>query len=283
MRKRVLAGCIVELLRKRILCMDHSLQSTHLTMNELTSLPTADIEATVEAEGEHHIHLPGPSWWPLLLSVAILVAVAGLLFIPDNPWITIIAAPFVLVGILGWGLEDPMALPKEHSITSQEIADAQSRFQIGQDVVDRDGNWIGIVQARFSHYLLVDNDALLVKAYYIPHRFIEEGVKDNTLHLKVSETDLLQRGLDRVPDDLYEETPEFDVPQVKGIPLYARQPLSPAQTGHYNYGPNFPGINTDAAGSYHPEDVRPIPQKYVADRRTLYARKPLSTAIATSH
>ena len=32
-------------------------------------------------EGEHHIHLPGPSYWPLLLSAAILVAVAGLLFI----------------------------------------------------------------------------------------------------------------------------------------------------------------------------------------------------------
>ena len=252
-------------------------------MNELTTLSTTNFESTVETEGEHHIHLPGPSWWPLLLSVAILVAVAGLLFIPDNPWITIIAAPCVLVGILGWGLEDPMAPPKEQYIPCQEIADAQSRFLIGQDVIDKDGNWIGIVQARFSHYLLVDNDALLVKAYYIPHRLIEEGVKDNTLRLNVSETDLLCQGLDRVPDDLYEETPEFDVPQVKGVPLYARKPLSPAQTGHYNYGPNFPGINTDAAGSYHPEDVRPIPQKYVADRRTLYARKPLSPATAAAH
>jgi hypothetical protein len=262
--------------------MDHSLQSTHLTVNELTTLSTANLEATVEAEGEHHIHLPGPSWWPLLLSVAILAAVAGLLFIPDNPWITIIAAPFVLVGILGWGLEDPMAPPKEQYIPSQETADAQSRFQIGQDVVDKDGNWIGIVQARFSHYLLVDNGALLVKAYYIPHRFIEDNVKDNALHLNVSETDLLRRGLDRVPDDLYEETPEFGVPEVKGVPLYASKPLSPAETGHYNYGPNFPGINTDAAGSYHPEDVRPIPQKYVKDRRTLYARKAPSPVTATS-
>jgi hypothetical protein len=252
-------------------------------MNELTTLSTANLKATVEAEGEHHIHLPGPSWWPLLLSAAILVTVAGLLFIPDNPWITIIAAPFVLVGILGWGLEDPMASPKEQYFPSQETADTQSRFQIGQDVVDRDGNWIGIVQARFSHYLLVDNGALLVKAYYIPHRFIEDSIKDNTLRLNVSETDLLRRGLDRVPDDLYEETSEFGVPQVKGIPLYASKPLSPAQTGHYNYGPNFPGINTDAAGSYHPEEVRPIPQKYVTDRRALYARKPLSSATATAH
>src|SRR5690348_12910551 len=105
--------------------MDHSLQSAHVTINELTTLPSAHSEETVAAEEEHHIHLPGPSWWPLLLSVAILVAIAGLLFIPDNPWITLIAAPFVLVGILGWGLEDPMALPKERYISSQEATGAQ--------------------------------------------------------------------------------------------------------------------------------------------------------------
>ncbi len=264
--------------------MDHSLQSADLTINDLATFSDANPGEAVEAEAEHHIHLPGPSWWPLLLSAAILVAVAGLLFIPDNPWITIIAAPFVLMGILGWGLEDPMAPPKERYIRSQEAAGAQSRFQIGRDVVDRDGNWIGMVQARFSHYLLVDNGALLVKAYYIPHGFIEDDTKDNVLRLNVSATDLLRRSLDRVPGDLYEETPEFGVPQVKGVPLYARKPLSPAETGHYNYGPNFPGINTDAAGSYYPEEVRPVPQKYVGDRRSLYGRKPTtSPAAVTSH
>ena len=76
--------------------MDHSLQSTDLTINELRPFSTAKAEEIVEAEEVHHIHLPGSSWWPLLLSVAILAAIAGLLFIPDNPWITIIAAPFVL-------------------------------------------------------------------------------------------------------------------------------------------------------------------------------------------
>jgi hypothetical protein len=59
------------------------------------------------AEEEHHIHLPKPSLWPMLLSIAITVTVIGLLFIPDAPWLTVIGAPFVLVGILGWGLEDP--------------------------------------------------------------------------------------------------------------------------------------------------------------------------------
>jgi hypothetical protein len=60
-------------------------------------------------EEEHHIHMPGPSLWPLILSVAILVVVTGLLFVPETPWLTLIGAPFVLIGILGWALEDPNA------------------------------------------------------------------------------------------------------------------------------------------------------------------------------
>ena len=85
-----------------------------------------------------------------------------------------------------------------------------------------------------------------------------------------------------MPGDLYDETPEHGVPVVRGAAQFARRPLSPAETGHYNYGPNYPGINTDAAGSYHPEEVRPVPQKYVGDRRSLYGRKPTSPGLVTS-
>jgi hypothetical protein len=69
------------------------------------------------AEEEQHIHLPQPSLWPILLSVAITVTVIGLLFIPDAPWLTVIGAPFILVGILGWGLENPHgATEAEHAV-----------------------------------------------------------------------------------------------------------------------------------------------------------------------
>jgi hypothetical protein len=37
--------------------------------------------------------------------------VIGLLFVPDNPWLALIALPFILVGIIGWALEDPAAGP----------------------------------------------------------------------------------------------------------------------------------------------------------------------------
>jgi hypothetical protein len=57
------------------------------------------------------------------------------------------------------------------------------------------------------------------------------------------------------------------------VPLYGRSPLSPAETGHYNYGPNYPGINTDASGSYRRDEVRPDPERYVGERRKVLAAR----------
>ncbi|HTI14117.1 MAG TPA: hypothetical protein VL461_06015 [Dictyobacter sp.] len=84
--------------------MDTSLQQTNLTVNDLTT--PLETYQDHEAE-EHHIHMPGPSLWPIILSLAILVTIIGLLFIPDAPWLSLIALPFILVGIIGWAVEDP--------------------------------------------------------------------------------------------------------------------------------------------------------------------------------
>lgn len=136
-------------------------------------------------------------------------------------------------------------------------------FQLGQEVFDSDGNKIGKVQARFSHYVLVERGGLFVKAYYIPHTAFGKNV-NGALHLALSEGELREHGYQQVPEDLYEETPEPGIPQsFSGVPKFAKRPLSPAQTGHYHYGRRWPGINTDAAGSYHREEVLPVPQKLV--------------------
>lgn len=260
--------------------MDSSLQSANVAVDELST----SLDHYVETEGteeEHHVHLPNPSWWPLILGFAILVAVIGLLFLPENPWLTLIATPFVLLGIIGWALEDPMAPPKEQLNSSLATAGVRSRFYIGQDVVDRDGDVLGSVEARFSHYLLV-NIGGLVRPAYIPHRLIE-SVNNKFIRLSISESDVRKQGLQVVPEDLYDDVPEYGVPVVNGVPMFSRDPLSPAETGHYNYGPNFPGINTDAGGSYYPEEVRPTPQKYVSNRRNMYAnRKPVAPQAVNS-
>ncbi|GCE24675.1 hypothetical protein KDA_01590 [Dictyobacter alpinus] len=263
--------------------MDSSLQRVNPAIDDRESALVSDHEEEALAtEEEPHVHLPNPSLWPVLLSVAILVAIIGLLFIPDAPWLTLVGAVFVLVGILGWALEDPMAAPEETYISSPQLAGELAKFQIGQSIIDRDGESLGTLQARLGNYILADRGGLSVKVYYVPLRFIENEIVNNVVRLKVSEVDLLKRNLDRVPADLYNETPEFGVPQVKGVPMFARGPLSPAETGHYNYGPNFPGINTDAAGSYKPDEVRPVPQRYVGDRRSYNTRRSLPPRVATA-
>lgn len=251
--------------------MDSSLHNTDLATTTTPTSVATHQEVEVGEQEEYHIHLPNPSLWPLILSAAILVTVGGLLFLPDNPWVTIIAIPFVLLGIMGWGLEDSMAHPKQKFLPEQEMPDSQSPFKLGQDVIDKDGHWVGLIRARFSHYILVERGRFAIKAFYVPQSLTSDTIKNNIVRLTVSESDMHAMGATSVPENLYNEAPEQAMPQLNGIPMFARGPLSPAETGHYNYGPNSPGINTDASGSYDRGYVVPNPQKYVGERRKLYA------------
>jgi hypothetical protein len=260
--------------------MDSSLQSAKVVEDDLSPSLHHYAEG-VDTKEEPHIHLPNPSWWPLILTVAIVLAVAGLLYFPENPWVLIISTPLILLGIMGWALEDPMASSQEHviSVSAQGV---RSRFSIGQDVVDCEGNIIGPVEARFNQYLLV-NIGSLVRPAYIP-LYLIDTVNEKFIRLSIGGLDIRKLGLQNVPDNLYDEEPEYGVPTVTGVPQFASGPLSPAETGHYNYGPNFPGINTDAGGSYLPGEVRPTPQRYVSSRRHVYAnRKPVAPQMVSAN
>jgi len=255
--------------------MDSSLQSANLTTEELTK-SLAEKEGEVGNVGDHgaeepHIHLPNPSLWPLLLSAAILLAVIGLLFFPVNPWLTVVAAPLVVIGILGWGLEDPMAVKTDRLAGLLQRKEVQSRFKLGEQAIDKDGYIIGTIEARFTNYILVERSGLLVKAFYVPQNIATHDAKRGIVRLALREAELVKNGYNALPDDLYDDAPEYGEPVTSGVAQYARGPLSPAETGHYNYGPNFPGMNTDASGSYLHEEVRPTPQRYVGDRRKVYA------------
>ena len=93
--------------------MDTSLQNTSLTEDEMTVPALAD-QGAEHAEGEAaHIHLPNGSLWPIIVGVAILVTMAGFVVINSVPWITIVGAIFVFIGIMGWALENPMATHEE--------------------------------------------------------------------------------------------------------------------------------------------------------------------------
>jgi hypothetical protein len=220
-----------------------------------------------EGEGEEpHIHMPNPSYWPLILGLFVAIAVAGVLFINSFPWILIVGAIGAVICMLGWGLEDPNAPMREKlvSVYYEERPDPW-KYKIDQEVVDAQGKWLGKIRARFTRYVLVERGGLFSKVFYVPQSAIREQSKDKTLYLTISEADLEHRGLNSVPEDLYEAAPDDEVPVTSGVPQFARRPLSPAETGHYNYGRRWPGINTDASGSYHRNEVLPRPQTYVVD------------------
>jgi hypothetical protein len=165
---------------------------------------------------------------------------------------------------MGWALENPMASLKDVYVTVRRKADPW-KFKIGQNVVDSQRRWLGNVEARFSRYILVERGRLFGSVYYVPQSAVRDEIKNKTLLLSVSEDDLLHMGLNNVPDDLYDEIPEHGVPVVRGAAQFARRPLSPAETGHYTYGKRSPGMNTDASGSYHRDEVLPRPQTYVTE------------------
>lgn len=97
--------------------MDTSLQNTNIGDEQVLSTEAAVQEEEAESEGGH-AHFPIPSLWPLIVSLAIFISIAGFLAINSAPWITITGAVLVLIGILGWGLENPEA----HAAKEEEEA-----------------------------------------------------------------------------------------------------------------------------------------------------------------
>jgi len=96
--------------------MNTPLKNISITEEELNA---SDVITEEELEEEEaHIHLPGPSFWPAVLSVAIVLVFAGIILFgtPGHnqlaglaPWFIFIGLPCVLIGIMGWALENPHA------------------------------------------------------------------------------------------------------------------------------------------------------------------------------
>ncbi len=243
--------------------MDGSSQSASYTPEETNaSLLEQQVEGEHEEEATHHIHLPNPSYWPILLGAAIGITMIGLLIININILVALIGLVLVFICIMGWALEDPMTKLKDAYVYVRRKVDPW-KFKIGMNVLDSERNWLGKVQARFTNYILVERGGFFGRVYYVPLSVVRDEIKHNTIALTMSQEELLDKGYHNIPDDLYEDVPEHGFPVVRGAAQFARRPLSPAETGHYAYGRRSPGMNTDASGSYQRSDVLPRPQTYV--------------------
>lgn len=121
--------------------MNNPLQSAHLSASAdgQTAVMLVDDQEALEhvVEAESHVHLPNPSFWPILLGGFIFVGLFGLVFVNTFPLIAALSVPCIVFAMMGWALEDPMAPRKEvaaralttplHMITTYEEAAAVGR------------------------------------------------------------------------------------------------------------------------------------------------------------
>jgi cytochrome c oxidase subunit I len=75
--------------------------------HELRQVATAEeILAEQEAHADQHIHLPSPSYWPLLVALALPFIGFGVIF---YHLIAVVAAAFLVLAMFGWALEPSVA------------------------------------------------------------------------------------------------------------------------------------------------------------------------------
>ncbi len=90
----------------------HRKYAEDLETGEVTKVATAeDIVAEMEANADHHIHLPSPSYWPIVLAFGLPVVAYGIIYsIP----LAIVGAGVILLGAFGWALEPSVAEPTDY-------------------------------------------------------------------------------------------------------------------------------------------------------------------------
>jgi cytochrome c oxidase subunit 1 len=64
------------------------------------------VVADLERHADAHIHMPSPSYWPLVTALGMPVVAMGLIF---DRWICVFGALITVVGIYGWAQEPSVA------------------------------------------------------------------------------------------------------------------------------------------------------------------------------
>lgn len=142
---------------------------------------------------------------------------------------------------------------------SPEPAFLGDRVVVGQQVYDTQGARVGKVAVCFPLYLLIERGWIFPRVYYVPRSLVARA-KGSSLWLNVSEAVLKARDYAQVPLEINDVPPPLaseDRIDISDVSSLGMSPLTPAETGHYHYGPHSPGINTDAGGSYTQAEMDP--------------------------
>jgi cytochrome c oxidase subunit 1 len=74
---------------------------------EVRKVATAEeILAEQEANADHHIHMPSPSYWPIVLALGLPIVAYGMIF---SLVLAVVGGVIILLGMFGWALEPSVA------------------------------------------------------------------------------------------------------------------------------------------------------------------------------
>ncbi len=86
--------------------------------HDLRQVATAEeLLAEQEAAADHHIHLPSPSYWPIVLAFSLLIIGYGIIF---ERVMAIVGAALLVLAIFGWALEPSVAEGSEYDPEPEE-------------------------------------------------------------------------------------------------------------------------------------------------------------------
>jgi cytochrome c oxidase subunit 1 len=94
---------------------------------KLVKVKTAEeIFADQEAHADKHIHMPSPSYWPVVLAIGLPIIAYGIIF---SRWLAIIGVVIVLLSLFGWALEPSVADAEDYV---EHDPDADGPAALGQ-------------------------------------------------------------------------------------------------------------------------------------------------------
>jgi cytochrome c oxidase subunit 1 len=86
--------------------------------HDMRKVATAEeVLAAEEARGESHIHLPSPSYWPIVLSLGLPIIGYGVIY---NRLLISVGAALVLLSVFGWALEPSVAPESDYDPPSPD-------------------------------------------------------------------------------------------------------------------------------------------------------------------
>jgi len=70
-----------------------------------------DIIAEQEANADHHIHMPSPSYWPIVLAFALPIIAYGVIY---NRLFSVVGIAIMILALFGWAMEPSVADESEY-------------------------------------------------------------------------------------------------------------------------------------------------------------------------